>query len=126
MRTEARHTQMRDRASGVHRMFSSISPQKKPESAYCQFYAVFLFENGESFLRTTYTQQPCRLLVGHTVFQVCATPITGKREHLFRSAVFKTCFQFPDPFSVFKTLKRFWISIFVFYISVFIVLKIKN
>ena len=45
-----------------------------------QFCAVFLFENRESFLRTTYIQHPCRLLVGHTVFQVCATPITGKRE----------------------------------------------
>ena len=36
MRKEARHTQMRDRASGVHPdVLEHIPPQKKPESAYC-------------------------------------------------------------------------------------------
>ena len=35
MRKEARHTQMRDRASGVHPDILEDLPPKKPESAYC-------------------------------------------------------------------------------------------
>ena len=36
MRKEARHTQMRDRASGVHPdVLEHVPPPKKPESAYC-------------------------------------------------------------------------------------------
>ena len=36
MRKEARHTQMRDRASGVHPdVLEHLPPQKKAESAYC-------------------------------------------------------------------------------------------
>lgn len=103
-----------------------INTQTKAASILCFF---FLFENGDSFLRTTYTQQPFRLLIGHTVFRcVLLQTLATERDHnhLLRSVVFKTCFQFPDPFSGLKTLKRFWISVFVLYTSISIVLKIKN
>ena len=35
MRKEARHTQMWDRASGIHPDILEHLPPKKPESAYC-------------------------------------------------------------------------------------------
>ena len=40
MRKEARHTQMRDRASGSTRIFSSISPPKK--TGVCLLYCFVL------------------------------------------------------------------------------------